>query len=63
MSYDRKCYKLAEDFLADYDIVALPNLPTPVKQVTGHLAQMIQDSIDDEIAEMLDDGTLKEALS
>ncbi len=48
MSYDKKCYELAEEFLTDYEVFCSR------KQVTGHLAQVIQDAIEDELSAMMD---------
>ncbi len=54
MSYDVSCYNLAEGFLADYEILCQPD------EAKRHLAQVIQDAIEDELDAMMVDCTIAE---
>lgn len=57
MSYDVKCYRLAEDFLDDY---VVPNKVT-LEKVAGQIAQAVQDCIEDEIADLLERKMIEES--
>ncbi len=55
MSYDVKCYELAEAFLEDYFTADLTK-----EKATDLLAQAIQNAIEDSLSMMVDDGSIKE---
>jgi hypothetical protein len=54
VSYDVKCYALAEAFLEDYD---LPE-PGDWRTIAGQLAQRIQTGIEDDLSDLEDSGKI-----